>query len=927
MAAVIGRERELAAVGRLLERGSSGFAALVLEGEAGIGKTTVWREAVRVAEDAGYEVLGSRPAEAETALAFASLADLLEPVADHRLDELPEPQRDALEAALLRRRAVGRRADARTVGAAVRSILRVAGERPLLVALDDAQWIDRSSDAALAYALRRVDPTARLGVLVAVRVGDRAPPAPRLVAALESGVERVRLGPLSLSALYHVIHSELGIVLPRPTLQGIEKASGGNPLFAVELARALEEVGERLVPGEPLPIPDSLGDLLTHRIAKLSSAVREALLACALLSKPTTDMLDRVLGPTSSSLLQSALQAGVVELRGSDVRFDHPLLASAVANSVVPARRRAMHRRLAEAVDSDEQRARHLALAAEGPSETVASILEGAAESAFERGASDDSAELWELSCRFTPEHDPDALARRRVELARVLFHAGDAREATRILDEVVDAGTAGPIRARALELRAQIHWVSGTARDAEACCEEALAHVGDDDRLRVRVLVTLARVTVGVEPLYQRSQAALDFLESLAEPDPGLLSEALVGLAGAEFYLGRGIRSDVVERALALERVAPPRNVGDRMSAALGAYLKYDGDFDGARRWLEATRRAAIDEGDEGSLPYALSHLPQLELWTGNWAAAEERALEHLELAERTGQALERLTAIYSLALVEAHQGRVEQARARLEPALAEAEGGEPWNVYQLLSALGFAELAVGRFPEAVAALGRAFEIYEATGSQDTPGVFENYPEALVGIGDLRRAHEVVELYEQRARASRKALAIAPALRCRALVLAAEQRLDEAATALDESLEQHERVAMPFSRARTLLVAGQVRRRRGERRAAKEALGEAAAVFEKLGAPLWAQRARSELGRVPIRRPRSTAGLTATERRVAELVAEGRTNREVAQLLFISEKTVEANLTRIYRKLGVRSRTALAARLATSEGVESAIP
>jgi DNA-binding CsgD family transcriptional regulator len=384
----------------------------------------------------------------------------------------------------------------------------------------------------------------------------------------------------------------------------------------------------------------------------------------------------------------------------------------------------------------------------------------------------------------------------------------------------------------------------------------------------------------------------------------------------------------DVVERGLELERIAAPPNVGDRMSGALGVWLKLDGDLDDARHWLELTRQAALDEGDEGSLPYVLGHLSQLELWAGSWDRAEAFAIEHLELAERTGQSLERLTAIHGLAFVDAHRGRVDQARAQIEQVIPEAEKGEPWNVYQLLSALGFAELSAGRFPEAVTALSRSWQIYEESGAGDTPPVFENYAEALVAMGDLETAERVTDIYESRARSARKANALAPALRSRALIEAARQQLDDALDTLEEALSSHERVDLPFSRARTLVVLGQVQRRRGARRAAREALEEALSVFDGLGAPLWAERARTELGRIPIRRSTATDGLTPTEERVAELVAEGRTNREVAQALFVSEKTVEANLTRIYRKLGVRSRVELAARLSpAARGEEPTIP
>ena len=712
---------------------------------------------------------------------------------------------------------------------------------------------------------------------LAQRIDGKAPTDPLGFADLPASQrERVVLGPLSLSALYHVIHAKLGIVVPRRTLQRIAAASGGNPLLAIELARALAETGARPGPGEPLPVPDETVDLLASRIEKLPERSREAMLASALLSDPTIDLLERALGPSAGESVERS--------RGKPIssRFGAIAFASCIPSSepfwqssVLPTKRRAMHRRLAEVAPSAEERARHLALGCEGPDEAVAASLEEAAGLAGRRGAPQDASELLELAWRLTPDDDAGASGRRRFELALALVLAGDHGEAIALLDGLLGEDTTGPLRARALELRGRLHWETGIAREGEACCEEALEHVGDDDALRARVLVTLARLTRGAELTLHRSRAAVDLLESLDDPDPGLLAEALVPLAGAEYYLGHGSRSDVVERALELERISPTPIVADRMSAALGTWLKYDGDFEGARHWLEVTRQSALDEGDEGSLPYALSHLPQLDLWTGDWAQSEAHALEHLELAETTRQTSQRLTAIFNLAVVHAHQGRVDETRERLAQALGEAEQGDPWNVYQLLSALGFLDLSIGSATEAVPSLARAYEIYEASGAGDTPSVFENYAEALVLVGDVDTAEQVVEVYERRARRAGKAITLAPALRCRALVLAAQGKLDESRASLEEALVQHERVDMPFSLARTRLVHGQVLRRLGERRAARDALEQARSTFEELGAPLWAERAREELARVPSRRSSGSA-LTPAESRVAELVAAG---------------------------------------------------
>ena len=911
-------------VERLLDCGLEQYSALLLSGEAGIGKTTVWQEAVRLGEEAGYRVLRCRPGQAEARLGFAALADLLSPVGDDAFSALPEPQRDALDAALLRAAPRAAGSASRAVAAGLLSVLRgITQESPVLVAIDDVQWLDRPSESALTFALRRLDAATSVALVIAQRIDTKAPTDPLGFADLPASQrERVVLSPLGLSALYHVIHAKLGIVVPRRTLQRIAAASGGNPLLAIELARALAETGARPGPGEPLPVPDETVDLLASRIEKLPERSREAMLASALLSDPTVELLKRALGSSAGESLDRAREADLVEVRGDRIRFVHPLVGAVLASSVPPAKRRAMHRRLADIAPSAEERARHLALGCEGPDEAVAASLEEAAGLAGRRGAPQDASELLELAWRLTPDDDAGVSGRRRFELALALVLAGDHGEAIALLDGLLGEDTTGPLRARALELRGRLHWETGIARQGEACCEEALEHVGDDDALRARVLVTLARLTRGAELTLHRSRAAVDLLETLDDPDPGLLAEALVPLAGAEYYLGHGSRSDVVERALELERISPTPIVADRMSAALGTWLKYDGDFEGARHWLEVTRQSAIDEGDEGSLPYALSHLPQLDLWTGDWAQSEARALEHLELAETTRQTSQRLTAIFNLAFVHAHLGRVDETRERVAQALVEAEQGDPWNVYQQLSVLGFLDLSVGSTREAVQSLARAYEIYEASGAGDTPAVFENYAEALVLAGDVDAAEQVVEVYEQRARMAGKAITLAPALRCRALVLAAQGKLDESRAALEESLVQHERIDMPFSLARTRLVHGQVLRRLGERRAARDALERARSTFEQLGAPLWTDRAREELARIPIKRASGSA-LAPAESRVAELVVEGKTNHEVAQALFVSEKTVEANLTRIYRKLDVRSRSALAARMREREAGE----
>jgi DNA-binding CsgD family transcriptional regulator len=590
------------------------------------------------------------------------------------------------------------------------------------------------------------------------------------------------------------------------------------------------------------------------------------------------------------------------------ISFAHPLIASTVYSSATSGERRAMHERLAAVVRDPEQRVRHLALAVDGPDERVAAELEAAAAQATTHVA----VELAQLAYDLTPQDEPEARTRRALALAEDVFRAGDTVEARTIVERVVDERPAGPLRARALELLARILFVAGTASEAYAAAERALAEAGDAVELRARVHATASRVSYHDFELGRRHSArALELLDRLEAPDPVLLQEVLTSRVDALIHANDALPHDLIDRALQLEEVAPVPDVADRMSAALGAWLKLFGDFDGARQWLERTHRAALDEGDDASLPYALSHLPQLELWSGNWAESERCALEHLDLAEEMAQPDQRRQALYNLAAVHAHLGRVDDARAEAETLLADARAAaDTWGESNAEAVLGLLELSRGDSAAAVGHLERNFELREALAGSEAPRAFVDLVEALVAEGDIERGDAVARVVSERAR--RQPLRVVAAYG-RGLVAAARGDLDAAAAAFDESLEH---VVVPFDRARTLLAYGLVRRRRGERRAAKETLEEARTIFEELGAELWAERAAAELRRIPIRRAAGDE-LTPTEERVAELAAAGRTNREMAQALFMSPKSVEANLTRIYRKLGIGSRAELGATMA----------
>jgi DNA-binding CsgD family transcriptional regulator len=409
-----------------------------------------------------------------------------------------------------------------------------------------------------------------------------------------------------------------------------------------------------------------------------------------------------------------------------------------------------------------------------------------------------------------------------------------------------------------------------------------------------------------------------------LPTPDPGVLGLALLVRQGMAFEHGLGLDPAVATRALELEAVAPATSVSDRFSASLGSWLKYDDDLDGARVWLERSLQAAVDEGDEGSIPYLLSHLPQLELWAGNWPKAEALALRHQDLAIELGLESQRRQAVFNLAMLHVHQGRAADARREIADGLAAAASdGDQWTEMSMLPALGLLELSLGNARLAVEALAKATDLRDAAASTGPRRHEPDLVEALIAIGDLDRAEILLARVEARAAQFNRHSAIAAAGRTRGLLEAARGNPERAIEHLEQAVVEHDRAPMPFERARTVLALGQVRRRRRERLLAKQALTDALETFDRLGARLWSDRTRAELARVGLRRT-SGGNLTETERRVAELAAGGLTNRAVAQALFVSPKTVEATLARAYRKLGVSSRAELGAVMSRNAEAET---
>jgi DNA-binding CsgD family transcriptional regulator len=911
--AIVGRDRELGLVDRFLADVREGPAALVLAGEPGIGKSTVWAEALARATEVGFRVLQARPGEREARLAFSVLADLVEPILGEALAELPGPQSMALEVALLRSDPGDAPLEWRAVAAATLAAVRqVAEDAPVVIAVDDVQWVDETSEAVLAYVARRLGES-QVGLLLGHRVDVGHSPPLALGQAFPEGRLRVEfLRPLSLGALGRLLVARTELPQSRPLRVRLAEVSGGNPLFALELARALEREGSSWSSGDPLPIPGSLQELVAGRVGRLTAKARRGLLVAAALSQPTVALV-RTIADTD---LDEAEDAGVVTIEGGRVRFAHPLLASSVYSSAGPAELRRLHRQLADHVDELEERAKHLALSAQGPDAEVAELLERAASSAHVRGAPQAAAELSELARALTPADATELAARRSVDAADYLVRSGEQARAREVLERVVPTLPDGAERARALILLALIAYYKDAPGVAVGYCREALAAAGDDPLLAAEIHCRIALVAEDDFELGERSaEAAVALLEETAEPPPDLLACALLERAYMRFFRGRGLSHEDVARAT--ELLDPSRTTWPavRARAVLESWAKYTDDFETARLLLEAHHERALTAGEAAWAASTLAHLAEVECWLGDWASAE-RCVEECEVA--AAELSEQHWPLYPRALLAACTGDVDEARRSAGAGVSFARSiDSPWMEAMYRSVLGFLELSLGDARAADAELSRAAALVDAMGLAE-PARFRfqaDEIDAAVELDELSRAKRLVDRLEERNRIAPRPWLAAVSARSRGLVLAAEADLDGALQAFAEALTAHERLPMPLERGRTLLALGKLHRRRKEKTRARETLEEAAAIFEDLGARLWSERTAEELARLGLRRGDRTA-LTPTEERVARLAAEGLTNREIAATAFMSVKTVEANLSRSFRKLRIRSRAQLGAHL-----------
>lgn len=908
-AEVVSRDAEAAELGDFLASVTAEPAALVIEGEAGIGKTTLWLGAVDGARLRGFRVMATRPAAAESVLAYSALADMLSNVDSSVLSELPTPQRIAVDQVLLRSNGDQPPTDQQAVAAGFLSAVGAQADRtPVLLAVDDLQWLDPSSRLVLAFAARRlVGPVA---VLATLRTGDAVGAGNWLELPRPELIRRMALGPLELGALHALISDRLGRSFPRPVMVRIAEISQGNPLYALELARGID-VGASIT---DMSLPRTLAELVASRLDTADPAAADALLAAACLADPTVDLVARAVNSEPDAIaarLAGFEDGGLIHLTGNHFRFEHPLYSRGVYHLAPRAKRRAMHRRLADLVSEPEVRARHLALGATGADPLTVDALDEAADAAQRRGAPVAAAELLDLAITLGGD-----LPQRRIRSAKLYFDAGDPGRARKILEELIAGLPPGRQRAEASILLGHVRVLDDSFTDAADLLERALSQTDGDAELLVPTLVMLAFALLNTGRLDEagrRTEEAVVIAE--ASGLPRLLSQSLSMRTMVRFLVGEGVDEPSLRRAMDAQEWHDDLPIVLRPSVHCAVLWSLTGRVDEARRTWTALRRDCIERGEEGELTFVAFQGALTAVWSGDIAEATLIVEDAVERAQQLGSDLPMSVALTGRALVAAYAGRAEQVRADARAAL---EAGRRIGSDRLsewpVTALGFVEVSLGNYEAALEALApllprlqmmpRATEMIAASYMPDAI-------EAMVNVNDAASAEPFVAALEENGRRLDRAWMLAVGCRGRAMLSAAGGDVEAAVSAAQQAMVHHDRLQMPFERARTQVVLGQLQRRQRRKDAAATTLHEALRTFEQLGTPLWARRVRAELGRANVG-PHTTSILTASQQRVAELAASGLTNRRIAAEMFISPKTVEANLSHIYAKLNIRSRAEL---------------
>jgi|HubBroStandDraft_6_1064221.scaffolds.fasta_scaffold19775_2 DNA-binding CsgD family transcriptional regulator len=902
---LIGRNEEVARVDALLDGVRERGGALVIRGEPGIGKSALLDHARGRASTLGARTLATVGVESESELAFAGLHQLLGPIGI-RIERLPDPQRQALEAAF----GVADLIEAdpfRVALAAYRLLSDAADSSPLLLIADDAQWLDRSSLDVLSFIARRLD-NEPVVFIAGLRDGFST-------ALEEAGLPILRPGRLSASDSEKLLDRVASGLFPYVRDRVLAEATG-NPLGLVELARTMPEAGDpvELLSPTTAALTARLERAFGARLDGLDEDTRLVLLAAALDGRASiAELLSAatlVCGhEVALSALDSAAERGLAQVHGSEVRFQHPLIRSAVQSTAPPAQRLAMYAALAEVVRDPERRLWHRAACSVGHDDEVATALEEHAQIARRRGAVMVAAAALERAAMLTS--DPRQKGERLLQAAELVYDLGRVHVVSRLLSEA-ESLEVGPLEAARMAwlrqmISGDVWFEKGAAKTFVAIAEQLLA--GGDPDAALRSLVPVAHRCWWTRSRPRTRQYIVDAAEGIGSPgdDPRLL--VVTALANPELT-APSVRRRVAE--LRLQELTDPV-----AAMYVGIAAEKAGDFVAGSRFLARAVERLREQSRLGMLTQALVHYAWAATYADDWEAAERAGAEAATLARETRQPQFGLTGQLVAALAAALRGSETDLDAMLagpERALTTMKGGPLLAPAHL--ARGAAALSEGRHEDAFRALWPVFD-------EEDPAYhrFMRWPAVLdlVEAGahsehaaDVRRVTGELEQIAERSEPP----ILRAGLACARPLLSDD---DHAEAHFLAALGEESR-SYPLLRARTLFSFGRWLRRQRRSADSRAPLRDAIDQFDVLGATRWSERARQELRatgeKIGPRTPDARDRLTAQELQIAQLAAAGLSNREIGERLFLSHRTIGSHLYRIFPKLGITARSQLPAAL-----------
>ncbi|MFF4501005.1 ATP-binding protein [Streptomyces sp. NPDC001401] len=905
---VIGRDELLSAAREQLARGGS----VLLHGPAGIGKSTALRALASEYGTAARTVLRCSATESESHLPFLALADLLGLVVDEVSDKLPAAQRTALESALTGRGESTLQRDGLALRLAVLSALRaLAAQGPVLVVADDLQWLDPASSELLGFAARRLGDTP-VQLLCAVRTEGQE--YDRHLAASPPDTLAVRLGALSRAQVSSLLDHRGYTGLPRSTVRDIHRTSGGNPFFALELGRALAENPTPPRPGEPLPVPTSLRALVLNRLDMLSVEARRTLLVASVGARPTLALLREAGRKNAEDETAQAAELGLLatEPEGPAVRFAHPLISAALYAEAPAQERRAAHAALSTAASDPIERARHLALATTGTDPEAAARLAEAAALARDRGAPSVAASLGLLAARHTPADGEPGPDERRLQAAEDAITAGEVDLARDIARDVLTRATAPADRVRAWMV--VIEAAGQALGEVDTVYPQALADAGDDPGLLALVHYQLAwrGLVVAGDFAIGREEAAHAAELAARAGDRRTELLALAFQAQTEILMGHPDGPATIKRALKEPQLPEVACHHNGAGATRYRWLIMSDQLPEARSTVNALLREVRRRGMVESEVHFVRLLAETELRSGHCGRALDLARESMRLARDSG--IGEVPSAVLASIAEASGGDVERALTLGHEAVELAErAGDQMYISRGLTALGHAQLVAGDAEGAVRSLRRVRDLENGLGITDPArGRWHgDLAEALVRIGALDEAQQLLDVAREHALRLGRESVLAVLDRAEALVRAARGEHEAALAQLTSAQDRLAKLGYGLEEARASFARASLH----TGRPGPKSYDEAARLFRRCRALPWVRQVEAAAVANPVEPIAPTAasegleGLAAMERQVAALVMEGATNREIAARLFISVKTVEATLTRVYRKLGIRSR------------------